>query len=82
MGEFYGEHKDRIAVNIQDYRNTRVRRTTLLFRSFSQISFIILISSHAEELMKYLKKYYVEKLNDVKEEFGEELDCVGKPLAW
>ncbi|CAB3981634.1 tRNA (cytosine(34)-C(5))-methyltransferase [Paramuricea clavata] len=40
------------------------------------------IRGHAEELMKYLKKHYVEKLNDVKEEFGEELDCVGKPLPW
>ncbi len=46
------------------------------------ISMIILICSHAEELMKYLKKHYVEKLNDAKEDLGEELDCFGKPLTW
>ena len=38
---------------------------------------------HAEELMKYLKKYYVEKLNDAKQELGEEMpECFGKPLSW
>ena len=32
--------------------------------------------------MKYLKKHYVEKLNEAKEDLGEELDCFGKPLLW
>ncbi|XP_028410148.1 tRNA (cytosine(34)-C(5))-methyltransferase-like [Dendronephthya gigantea] len=40
------------------------------------------IRGHAEELLKYLKKYYIEKLNGAKEELGEELDCFGKPLTW
>ena len=32
--------------------------------------------------MKYLKKHYIEKLNDVKEDLGEEIDCFGKALPW
>ena len=46
------------------------------------VTYCTLTSSHAEELMKYLKKHYIEKLNNAKQELGEELDCFGKSLTW
>ena len=42
----------------------------------------IFCCSHAQELMKYLKKHYVDPLGDIKLDEGEEMDCFGKPLIW
>lgn len=32
--------------------------------------------------MNYLKIHYVNKLNEAKDDLGEDVDCFGKPLKW
>ncbi|XP_046842938.1 RNA cytosine C(5)-methyltransferase NSUN2-like isoform X2 [Xenia sp. Carnegie-2017] len=40
------------------------------------------IRGHAKKLMNYLKIHYVNKLNEAKDDLGEDVDCFGKPLKW